>query len=349
MKQTKIGMIPEDWNIVKLDEMAKVIDCLHKTPTFSESGFPMVRVSDIKSGNLNLKTTLKVNKAVYEEFIRNYKPVKGDIVLSRVGSYGVSSYVNSDEDFCIGQNTVVIHCNKDTKYLYYVLNSDQMKKIFEEDSFGSGYKSLSLMKIKQLPIPLPPLPEQKKIASILSTWDEAIEKLEALIALKEKRKKGLMQVLLTGKKRLGIADNASKKSFKQTKIGKIPVDWEVVTLGDVAEILYGQDWKNVKDDNGKYHVYGTGGIIGKSNSFLYNHESILIGRKGTIDKPIFLSKPFWCVDTTFYLKIEKKIYPLFLYLFLCLVDWYNYNEASGVPSLSKSTIIKIPIPPSSSS
>jgi type I restriction enzyme S subunit len=144
-KQTVVGVIPEDWGIVELDETARVVDSLHQTPSFAEDGYPMVRVTDIKPGNLTFIGTLMVNEAVFAEFTKNYKPKRGDIVLSRVGSYGVSSFVETDEPFCMGQNTVVLQPKLPPRFLYYVLNSRSIRRQIEDGSYGSGYKSLSLI------------------------------------------------------------------------------------------------------------------------------------------------------------------------------------------------------------
>lgn len=201
-KQTDVGIIPEDWESVELESKANIIDSLHLTPAFSNEGFAMVRVTDIKTGNLNLDSTLKVSESVYFNFTRNYKPKRGDIVLARVGSYGVSSFVETSEPFCMGQNTVVIEPKTINRYLYYILNSKETKRQIEDESFGTGYKSLSLKNIKELKIPLPPLPEQQAIAEVLSDVDALITSLDQLITKKRNIKQGTMQLLLTGKKRL---------------------------------------------------------------------------------------------------------------------------------------------------
>lgn len=136
-------------------------------------------------------------------------------------------------------------------------------------------------------------------------------------------------------------------NFKETEIGKIPVDWEVKFIGEVLSIRHGRDQKNVIDEDGEFNIYGTGGILGKTNSFLYDKPSVLIGRKGTIDKPRFLDKPFWTVDTLFFSEIIKGNSPKFIFYLFDTIKWYNYNEASGVPSLNARTIesIQIPLPP----
>ena len=117
-KQTEVGVIPEDWETSELSEKARVVDSLHQTPDFTDVGYPMVRVTDIKTGNLKLSGALNVSEVVFEAFTKNYRPKQGDIVLSRVGSYGVSSFVETEEPFCMGQNTVVVECRLPPRFIY---------------------------------------------------------------------------------------------------------------------------------------------------------------------------------------------------------------------------------------
>lgn len=107
-KQTEIGVIPEEWGMAELQEKSKIIDSLHQTPVFSDDGYSMVRVSDIKTGNLRLDGTMRVSKKIFTEFTKNYSLKRSDIVLSRVVNYGVSSFVETSKPFCMGKNTVVI-------------------------------------------------------------------------------------------------------------------------------------------------------------------------------------------------------------------------------------------------
>jgi len=134
-----------------------------------------------------------------------------------------------------------------------------------------------------------------------------------------------------------------KNGYKQSEIGLIPVDWEAVELSQCLKVRHGKDQKQVKSLNGSYPILGTGGILGYTNSFLYDSESVLIGRKGTIDNPFFMDTPFWTVDTLFYTEIKKSYSPKFLFYKFQLIDWYSYNEASGVPSLNAKTIENIKI------
>jgi type I restriction enzyme, S subunit len=126
----------------------------------------------------------------------------------------------------------------------------------------------------------------------------------------------------------------------------LPEEWEIKKIGDILKVKHGKNQRDVEVKNGKYPILGTGGVIGRTNSFLYDKPSVLIGRKGTIDRPQFMEKPFWTVDTLFYTDIKNDIDPKWLYYKFCTIPWKRYNEATGVPSLSASTIhsIKIEIP-----
>jgi len=137
------------------------------------------------------------------------------------------------------------------------------------------------------------------------------------------------------------------EGFKNTEVGVIPIDWDSVLLSSVLKIRHGKSQKEVIEENGVYPILASGGQIGKANKYLYDKPSVLIGRKGTIDKPQFMDVPFWTVDTLFYSEIVDNCLPKFVYYQFLLIDWYAYNEASGVPSLNAKTIekIQIPLPP----
>ena len=88
-------------------------------------------------------------------------------------------------------------------------------------------------------------------------------------------------------------------------------------------------------------VYGSGGYMLSVNDYLYDGESVCIGRKGTIDKPIFLNRKFWTVDTLFYTHSFKNCLPKYIFYVFESINWKDHNEAGGVPSLSKTNIYKI--------
>ncbi len=201
-KKTEFGDIPDIWEIKKLSELANVIDSLHETPEYSEQGYPMIRVVDVNGKEINTKYTKFVSKDVFDKFTKKYIPRKNDIIMSRVGSYGQVSYLETDEKVCLGQNTVVITTDFDKKYIFYALSSNYVKNNIEKVTSGSSQKTLSLANIKDLKLLLPRIEEQNKIVAILSSIDEKIDKYQSKKIRLEEIKKGLMQQLLTGKIRV---------------------------------------------------------------------------------------------------------------------------------------------------
>ncbi len=132
-----------------------------------------------------------------------------------------------------------------------------------------------------------------------------------------------------------------KTGYKQTEIGVIPDDWEVKNFGDVLKVCHGKSQHDVVVTDGEFPILATGGEIGRTNHYLYNKPSVLIGRKGTIDAPQYVEKPFWTIDTLFYTEISEKTSTKFIFYKFQTINWRGYNEASGVPSLNASTIERI--------
>ena len=124
--------------------------------------------------------------------------------------------------------------------------------------------------------------------------------------------------------------------------------WEIKKLGEVCDIICGQDYKSVKDDNGKYPIYGTGGIMGYASQYRCPANSVIIGRKGNINSPIYVETEFWNVDTAFGVVPKADlINPKFFYLFCKDYDFTKHDVSVTIPSLRRTDILKIdvPVPP----
>ena len=120
------------------------------------------------------------------------------------------------------------------------------------------------------------------------------------------------------------------------------------TFAEVLEIKNGRNQKTVETPNGRYPIYGSGGIIGRADGFICNAGTVIIGRKGTINNPIFVNEPFWNVDTAFGLEANRDVlYPKYLFYFCKNFDFESLNTTVTIPSLTKNNLLKIkmPIPP----
>jgi len=318
-KKTPVGIIPEDWEVKRFEELAE---------RNSERFDPTSGISkmDLELDSFEQGTGRIIN--IYDS--RDYKSSKnvfekGDVLFGKLRPY-LNKYWKATFDGVCSSEIWVFRNKKSisSNYLYLIL---QTKYFISKSHITSGTKMprAEWSSIKNAKLPIPPLQEQKSIANCLSTWDSGIEKLTQLIQAKKQQKKGLIQQLLIGKKRLTGFEG----------------EWEKVELGDLFEIGNGKDYKHL--GKGNIPVFGTGGLMTFVDDFLYDGESVGIGRKGTIDKPQFLSDKFWTVDTLFYTHSFKNTFPRFVYYLFLTINWLKYNEASGVPSLAQKTIKKIKV------
>ena len=144
-----------------------------------------------------------------------------------------------------------------------------------------------------------------------------------------------------------IAKEVKYKKTGNEWVSIIPEHWDFRRLKNFAEIGSGQDQKGIENDNGKYSIYGTGGLMGKTNEFLYKGPSVILGRKGTIDNPFYVTEPFWTVDTAYYTKIKKNVDPRFFFYCCLTIQFDYYKYGSAVPSMSQRDLnqIRLPYPP----
>ncbi|WQW72294.1 restriction endonuclease subunit S [Helicobacter pylori] len=322
-------MLPSNWQRVRLGDIAEIIG----------GGTPSTQTTSFWNGSINwfTPTEIGITKYVYKsqrtitllglkKSSTKLLPI-GTILLTSRASIGDCAILKVVATTNQGFQSLIPLEKINNEFLYYLILT--LKNKLLKLASGSTFLEVSPNKIKNLLIPLPPLNEQIAIANILSDVDRYLYSLDALILKKESVKKALSFELLSQRKRL--------KGFNQA--------WQRVRLGDILTLKHGRDYKNFK--LGNIPVYGSGGYMLSINNFLHNGESVCIGRKGTIDKPIYLNGKFWVVDTLFYSYSFKKSIPKFIFYAFSIIKWSNYNEATGVPSLTKMTIsnIEIPLPP----
>lgn len=217
----------ENWKTSKLNEIAEIIDSLHKTPQYTSEGYPMVRVTDINGGYLKLDKCFNVDEQTYLEFSKRRKSQIGDIIFSRVGTYGLSSYVNSNAPFCLGQNTVFIVPKIDSKFLFYYLNSRYGQSQIHMLATGSTQKTISLASIKNINIVFPEdAKKQAQISSILSSLDDKIETNLQINLTLEEMAKALYKSWFV---------DFEFTNFDRNLISGIPQNWKQVKLGDLID------------------------------------------------------------------------------------------------------------------
>jgi type I restriction enzyme S subunit len=314
-KMTEAGLIPIDWGVAELFSICDVRDGTHDSPRYYKSGIKFVTSKNIINGNLDFTDISYISIKDAIEINKRSKVEKGDILMSMIGTIGNAVLISYEPDFCI-KNVALIKPNFiNGEFLIQLIYSSFYQTYIKNNLDGGIQKFISLGVLRSLECILPPLPEQTAIANALKDTDYLINSLENLIAKKKLIKQGAMQELLKPKD-----------------------GWVKKKLGEVLKVKHGRSQKEIEVPDGIFPILGSGGIMGYTNQFLYNKPSVLIGRKGTIDKPQFLEKPFWTVDTLFYTEIFENYDAKYVFYVFTMIDWYSYNEASGVPSLNAKTI-----------
>jgi len=218
-KQTKVGVIPEDWEVVKLSSISeKISDGIHTTPVYSDNtNFFFINGNNLMKNCVQISDTTKT-VSEYEYKKHRIDLDSKTILMSINGTIGNLAIYNN-EKIILGKSAcyIILKNKSSLKFIYLLLQSYSIQKSFESELTGSTIKNLSLKTIKDTLIPLPPLKEQEKIAEILTTWDEAITKQTELIKTKELLKIALMQKLLSGEVRF----SGFSEKWKEVKLGEI--------------------------------------------------------------------------------------------------------------------------------
>lgn len=332
-KQTELGVIPEDWVVKKLGALGSFSKGQGIRKDQSQSG----ELSCVRYGELYTRHNDYVKQ--YYSFISrdvaatSKRLAYGDILFAGSGETKeeigkCAAFIDKIDAYAGGDIVVFSPLDTDSLFLGYLLNSPLVVRQKANKGQGDAVVHISASSLKEVNVPIPQQKEeQTAIAAVLSDTDALIEHLEKLIAKKKAIKHGAMQQLLTG----------------QTRLPGFHGEWAVRRLGDLLSICHGKSQADVEVSDGSYPILGTGGQIGTASSALYDKPSVLIGRKGTINRPQYMDNPFWTVDTLFYSVIKDNNNAKFLYYRFCLIDWMQYNEASGVPSMSARTIENINI------
>ena len=251
----------------------------------------------------------------------------GDIVYSNVRPiqrhYGFIK--NPPDNLVVSTGFSVIKTDQskaDPLFIYYLLTSNNIVEELDAIAEGatSAYPSLRPSDIENLEILLPPLPEQKAIAEVLSSLDDKIN----LLHRQSKTLEDMAQALF-------------RKWFVEDKDG----EWEVGKLGDVVSISSGKGLKKSKYiGNGKYPVFGANGEIGRTDKYLFNDKLIFTGRVGTLGNIFISDSKAWLSDNTLVIK-PKEEYFYFVYFFLKDVKLKDYNIGSTQPLIRQSDIKEV--------
>ncbi|CVM86880.1 restriction endonuclease subunit S [Streptococcus pneumoniae] len=307
---------------VKLGEVATFINgYAFKPQDWSSEGREIIRIQNLT------KTSTEIN--YYSGTIdKKYIVEAGDILISWSGTLGVFQWCGRSA--VLNQHIFKVVFDKidiDKSYFKYVVEKSLQDAV--KHTHGSTMKHLTKKYFDNIIVPYTNLGEQQRIASELDLLSKLIlrrqEQLEELNLLVKSRFNEMFGDVILNEK-----------------------EWKVSKWNEILTIRNGKNQKQVEDADGKFPIYGSGGIMGYAKDWIVKKNSVIIGRKGNINKPILVRENFWNVDTAFGLEpVLEKINSEYLFYFCQLYNFEKLNKAVTIPSLTKSDLlnISIPLPP----
>jgi type I restriction enzyme M protein len=307
-----------EFELIKLGEVCDVRDGTHDSPKYVLDGYPLITSKNIIDGKIDFTNVNLISKDDLDKVNKRSFVDDGDLIMPMIGTIGNPIIVKKDREFGI-KNVALIKPNENSLinnvYLKYILGSEVINEHFLNEAKGVAQKYLSLGFLRNLEIPLPPLEIQNQIVKEIEGYQKIIDGAKMVV------------------------DN-----YKPTI--SIKPEWEMVELGDVCNIINGKNQAKVVNPKGKYPIYGSGGIMDYADDFICNEGCTIVGRKGTINKPIYVYTKFWNVDTAFAFSPNEKMNSRFLYFFCLGYNFKLHDTGVTIPSLTKTELltIKIPLP-----
>jgi type I restriction enzyme S subunit len=332
-----VGEIPQKWNTIRLKHEYKI----------QKGKIPKVIYEEFKVGLVPYLSMEVIRSSEPNSFVDKEDGVyvnSGQILILWDGS-------NSGEIFKVNKegilsstmgvlNKIGNQLNED--YSFYLLKSNESD--IRNNTNGMGIPHVDGSYVRNLPIFVPPLQEQHQIVQYLDKKTELIDKListkERKISLLKEQRTSLINHIVTK----GLNPNVKMKDSGVEWIGEIPEVWVTKKMKFLVQICNGSEFKDFTLEEGGFPVYGSGGEFSRSSKFIYDKISVLLGRKGSIDKPKIVYEPFWCSDTTYYTKFKDGVNPYFFFYLVQQINFERYVYGSTIPSMTKSVYDEMVFP-----
>jgi type I restriction enzyme S subunit len=355
-KSAAIGNVPEHWHVGPLRDALDLITYGFTNPMpDSDEGPWKLTAKDIVDGRIRYETARRTTETAFRSLLTDKsRPCVGDVLLTKDGSIGRVAVVDR-EGICINQSVALLRPNGriHPRFLSFLLRAPYYQQRMEGDSDGSTIKHIYITRVDKMEIALPPMGEQVECLALLGALDDRIDLLRQSNATLESIAHALfkswfidfdpVRAKAEGREPEGM-DAATAAlfpaEFEESALGLIPKGWSIKRLGMLLELAYGKALKATDRRDGLVPVYGSGGIAGFHDQALVPHGSIIIGRKGTVGSLHWEDRPFFPIDTTFYV---RPISAPMTYCFYALqrLGLESMNTDAAVPGLNRENAYRL--------
>jgi len=340
--------------MVKIGDLFEFKNGINKDKSSFGKGTPIINYVNVYKKNKIYFEDLKgLVEASNDELVR-YGVKRGDVFFTRtsetIEEIGYTSVLLEDIENCVFSG-FLLRARPITdlllpEYCAYCFSTSNIRNAIIKKSTYTTRALTNGTSLSQIEIPLPPLEVQKRIVEVLDNFEKICNDLNiglpAEIEARQKQYEFYRNFLLTFKIENYTLPKTRQDKTRQDiiKLFMYIFGYINIELGEILKIKNGSDYK--KFNIGNVPVYGSGGIINYIDAYIYDKESVLIPRKGSIGNLFYVDKPFWTVDTIFYTVIDKEVViPKYVYYYLSKVNLEKLNTAGGVPSLTQTVLNKI--------
>ena len=327
-----------EWKEVTLGELGTIVGGATpstKNPSFYDGNIPWLTPKDlsVNSNKYILRGERNITEAGFKSCSCKILP-KGSVLFSSRAPIGYVAIAANDMCTNQGFKSVIPNEETDSEFLYYLLKYN--KDYIASQGSGTTFAEVSGKTMKDIEVVVPKEKEdQRRIASILSSLDRKIELNNKINADLEEMAQAIFKNWFVD------FEPFKDGKFVDSELGMIPEGWKVGTLEDLIAIKYGKDHKKLEE--GSFPVYGSGGLMRFVNSWLYDGESVLIPRKGTLDNIMYVCEKFWTVDTMFFSAPKMDYVMKYVYNYIKRFDFSKMNEGTSVPSNTAARLNKMQI------
>ncbi len=314
-----------EWREVRLEDVAELtVGYVGTMATeYQDSGVKFLRSLNVRPFEIDFSDIKYISEGFHAQISKSQLK-EGDVIIVRTGQPGASAVIPAGIGPLNCSDLVIIHPDEsliDPLFLCAYINISS--GVINSRLVGAVQQHFNVGAAKKMIILLPEIETQRKIGSIIKGLNEKKE-------INEKINDNLLQ--------------QAQALYTETFITNADPSWALGRLADLIIVRYGKDHKKLAD--GHYPVYGSGGIMRYVERPLYERESVLIPRKGTLNNVIYVNEPFWSVDTMFYTEMKEPNIAKFVFHFVKSKDLASMNAGSAVPSMTTDILnaLELPIP-----
>ena len=342
-----LGDVPEHWRISSLKRYGYFkggAGFPHAYQGNTEENIPFFKVNSLSKDKRFLSSFSDfVGEETAKKLGAKIFP-KNSIFFAKVGAALLLERIRTNQQPCCIDNNMmgfVIQNELSFDFAFYLMSLIDFKYLVNPGAVPSINES----QISSFLISVPPISEQTQIANYLDTEttriDNLIAKQEKLIELLEEQRKSIISHAVTK----GLNPNAPMKDSGVEWLGEVPNHWKIGRLKNLLSINNGSDYKEFEVENSEnsYPVYGSGGVFTYSSKYIYDQESVLLGRKGTINKPLYVTSPFWAVDTMFYSQVKQGVHGKYVYYQALGFPYDRYSSNTALPSMTQTDLLNLSV------